>query len=250
MTGTQLNRRQVKALADPPRKTVYVFELPVRIVHWTVVLCLIVLSTTGLYIEHPIQTGPATPLGHPGFTLGEVRFIHELSAFVFIAAVLFRIYWSFAGNEYTHWRALLPVTRAQRRDLRDMLRFYTYLRRRPVPLNGHNPLAGLAYTALYALFIVTILTGLGLYAWLLRRPPWTTLFGWTYSVVSVPTRSWRVARPGCFCFRISRTLAGQSSWTRSIPAVRPEPRGSARDGAGIRGTGSSLRAGEWQASSS
>jgi len=185
MTGMRLTRRHVRALSEPPRQTVYVFELPVRIVHWTVVLCLIVLSITGLYIEHPVQTGPATPLGHPGFTLGAVRFIHEVSAFVFIAAVLFRIYWAFAGNQYAHWRALLPITRAQRRDLRDTVRFYTYLRRRPVLLNGHNPLAGMAYVALYVLFIVTILTGLGLYAWLLRRPPWTTLFGWTYGVVPI-----------------------------------------------------------------
>jgi Ni,Fe-hydrogenase I cytochrome b subunit len=36
------------------------------------------------------------------------------------------------------------------------------------------------------LFIITILTGLSLYAWILRRPPWTTLFGWTWSLLSVP----------------------------------------------------------------
>jgi Ni/Fe-hydrogenase 1 B-type cytochrome subunit len=169
----------------PARRSIYVFELPVRLVHWTVVVCLIVLSLTGLYIEHPIRTGGAVP-ARPGFTFGEVRFIHEVTAFVFIAAVLFRIYWAFAGNEYAHWKALLPVTKEQRRDLRETVRFYSYRRRGPVRLNGHNPLAGLAYVALYFLFMISILTGLGLYAWLLRRPPWTSLFGWTYGVVPVP----------------------------------------------------------------
>jgi len=179
-------KREGVGTPAPARRSIYVFELPVRLVHWTVVVCLIVLSLTGLYIEHPIRLGGAVP-GHPGFTFATVRFIHEITAFIFIAAVLFRIYWAFAGNRYAHWRALLPVTKEQRRDLRETIRFYTYRRRRPVLLNGHNPLAGLAYVGLYLLFVVSILTGLGLYAWLLRRPPWTSLFGWTYTVVSVPT---------------------------------------------------------------
>lgn len=179
-------RREVAVAAEPARHAIYVFELPVRIVHWTVVLALIVLSVTGYYIHHPFLSGSGFQ-GHPGFTMGEMRFIHEVAGFVFIAAVLFRIYWAFAGNQYAHWRGLLPISKTQRRDLREMLRFYFFLRRRPVPLNGHNPLAGLAYVLLYVMFIVTILTGLGLYAWVIRRPPWTTLFGWTWSVMSVPT---------------------------------------------------------------
>lgn len=184
-TASHSKREGVGAPA-PARRSIYVFELPVRLVHWTVVICIVVLSITGLYLEHPIRTGGAVP-ARPGFTLAEVRFIHEITAFVFIAAVLFRIYWAFAGNRYASWRALLPLTKEQRRDLRQTLRFYGYRRRWPVRLNGHNPLAGMAYLALYVLFMVSILTGLGLYAWLLRRPPWTSLFGWTYTVVSVPT---------------------------------------------------------------
>jgi Ni/Fe-hydrogenase 1 B-type cytochrome subunit len=185
--SARLTGRVREAAEEPARRSVYVFELPVRLVHWTVVVCLIVLSVTGVYLEHPIRTGPAAPLGHPGFTLGTVRFIHEISAFVFISAVLFRIYWAFVGNKYAHWRGLLPVSKSRRRDLVKTLRFYFFIRRWPVRENGHNALAGLAYSALYVLFLVTILTGLGLYAWLLRRAPWTTLFGWTYHAFSVPT---------------------------------------------------------------
>lgn len=179
-------RRDLEAADRPARHAVYVFELPVRIVHWTIVLCLIVLSFTGYYIHHPFLSGGGMT-GHPGFTMGEMRFVHESTGFVFIAAVLFRIYWSFAGNRYVRWSALLPVTKAQRRDLRETARFYAFLNRRPPRLNGHNPLAGLAYVVLYLGFIVTILTGLGLFAWVIRTSPWTTLFGWTWSVASVPT---------------------------------------------------------------
>lgn len=168
----------------PARHTVYVWELPVRIVHWTIVLALIVLSFTGYYIHHPFLSGSGQP-GSPGFTMGTIRFIHEATGFVFTVAVLFRIYWAFAGNRYAHWRALAPVTKAQRRDLGDMVRFYALVRPRPPRTNGHNPLAGLSYLVLYALFLLAALTGFALFAWVVRRAPWTTLFGWTWSVLPI-----------------------------------------------------------------
>ena len=179
------NRRELEAAARPARHSIYVRELPVRIVHWTIVVCLLVLSFTGYYLHNPWFGGSGAP-GHPGFAMGEVRFIHETTGFVFIAAILFRIYWAFAGNRYASWRGLLPVTKAQRRDLRQTLRYYAFVRRHIPEGNGHNPLAGLAYVALYLGFMATVLTGLGLFAWVIRTSPWTTLFGWTWSVMSVP----------------------------------------------------------------
>jgi Ni/Fe-hydrogenase 1 B-type cytochrome subunit len=182
---TPRTQAELADAARPPRLTIYVFERPVRIVHWTVVFSLVVLSITGFYIYDPFVGGAGTP-GHPGFTMGTMRFIHEATGFVFIAAVLFRIYWGFVGNRYVRWRGMLPITKGQRRSLRQVISFYAFLDRRPPRVNGHNALAGLAYCALYMLFIITILTGLSLYAWILRRPPWTTLFGWTWSLLSVP----------------------------------------------------------------
>ena len=179
------SRAEAQAAARPARHTVYVWELPVRIIHWTIVVTLIVLSITGYYIYDPYFPGSGLA-GHPGFTMGELRFIHEAAGFLFTAAVLSRIYWSFVGNRYAHWRALLPITKAQRSDFMQTLRFYLFLRRNPPHGNGHNPLAALSYVVLYIGFLITILTGLGLFAWAIRRPPWTTLFGWTWGVMSVP----------------------------------------------------------------
>ena len=181
----EFSRAELADASRPARRTVYVFERPVRIVHWTVVFALIILSVTGFYIYDPFLGGSGMP-GHPGYVMGTMRFVHETAGFVFIAAVLFRIYWGFVGNRYVRWRGMLPITKGQRRSLRDVIRFYAFLDNRPPRVNGHNALAGLAYIVLYLGFIVTILTGLGLYAWILRRPPWTTLFSWTWSVMSVP----------------------------------------------------------------
>ena len=106
----------------PQAQVVYVWELPVRIVHWVIVLALVVLSITGYELHHPFLSGAGGP-GDPGFTIGTMRFIHEATAFVFIAAVLVRVYWAFVGNRYAHWRGLVPTTRARRADLVAMLRY-------------------------------------------------------------------------------------------------------------------------------
>jgi Ni/Fe-hydrogenase 1 B-type cytochrome subunit len=166
------------------RRTIYVWQLPVRVVHWTIVLALIVLSFTGYYIHHPFLSGGGGP-GHPAFTMGRIRFVHEVSGFVFIAAVLVRVYWAFAGNHYANWRALLPITAEQRSGVRDMLRYYFFVRREPPHGNGHNALAGVTYVFLYLLFFLSILSGLGLFAWVSRIPAWRTLFGWTYSLLPI-----------------------------------------------------------------
>jgi Ni/Fe-hydrogenase 1 B-type cytochrome subunit len=179
-------RRALEGSERPARHAVYVWELPVRVVHWTIVVTLIVLSVTGFYIYDPFPIGDGSQVvGDPGFTMAWMRFIHEAAGCVFIAAVLVRTYWAFAGNRYAHWRALLPLTRQQRRDLWDMVGFYTLRRRHPPRANGHNPLAALAYLAVYGLFALSIISGLGLFAWVSRIPLWMTLFGWTWTVLPI-----------------------------------------------------------------
>ena len=66
-----------------------------------------------------------------------------------------------------------------------MMNFYVLRRRHPPPANGHNPLAALAYIGVYFLFALSILSGLGLFAWVSRIPAWQTLFGWTYSLLPI-----------------------------------------------------------------
>lgn len=177
---------EVTSEALPTVRSVYVWELPVRIIHWTIVVTLIVLSFTGYYLHHPfLGAGAGSGPSHPGFLLATIRSIHEITGFTFTAAVIARVYWALVGNRYSHWRGLLPLTAAQRRDLLETIRFYGLRRRRPPPTYGHNPLAALAYLALYVCLVLSILSGLGLFAWVIRVGPWTTLFGWTYGIVAI-----------------------------------------------------------------
>lgn len=164
-----------------PRPTVRVWELPVRITHWTIFLAVIVLSVTGYYIGNPfLVTG-----SDPRFVMGTMRSIHLVAAWVMIAAVVARIIWAFTGNRWSHWDQFIPVRRERRGSTAQMLKYYLFLRRDPPPEVGHNPLAGLAYTAVYAMFLVQIVTGLALHG--LDDPGGllSNLTGWVFALGSV-----------------------------------------------------------------
>jgi Ni/Fe-hydrogenase 1 B-type cytochrome subunit len=153
---------------------VYVWQWPVRLIHWTMVLALPVLAFTGFYIASPFISGK--------FVMGWMRQIHLFAAYAFLIAVFARIVWMFTGNEYAKWSQIVPSTRERLRGIFSMARFYAWPAREPPHHVGHNPLAGLTYLAFYGLAFFIIATGLGLHA-VNAGPPlsWfgflTTLFG-------------------------------------------------------------------------
>lgn len=137
----------------------YVWELPVRLTHWIIFLMLIVLSITGYYIHDPYLIA----YGRRAYVMGIMRAIHLSAGFVFLASLLVRLYWFFAGNRFAHWRAFIPITKKQRRNLVETIRFYSLQRHSPPPLIGHNTLAALSYGVVYLLYVVEGVTGLVLY---------------------------------------------------------------------------------------
>ena len=170
------------------RRPICVWQLPVRIAHWTIAGSIVVLSATGYYIHHPFW-GPAAGIRgvarDPGFLMGSVRSLHLITGFVFIAALIGRFYWACVGNQWGSWRAYWPLEDWQRRDMKDTVRYYALLRREPPPATGHNPLAAAAYIVLYGGLALAALSGLVLYAWEYGKAPWTSVLGWTYDVVSI-----------------------------------------------------------------
>ncbi len=155
---------------------IYVWELPVRITHWLIVLSIVVLTVTGLYIHGPFFTAPAVIDG--ASLMASIRFIHELAAIVFTCSFAVRFYWGFVGNSFASWRAIIPHNRAQLYWGREMAKYYLFLRREPVPVTGHNFLAGAAYTIISIGMVFQILTGLLLVGWIMGSGPIAALFGW------------------------------------------------------------------------
>ena len=141
---------------------VYVWEWPVRICHWLVAGAIVVLAFTGIYIGNPfiISPGPASA----NFTMGTMKAIHFYAAITFTLALIARVVWMFIGNKYARWDKFLPVAKIRRDGLLPTLKFYLFLGRKPPGFVGHNPLAGLTYTLVYALLFLQVLTGLAVYA--------------------------------------------------------------------------------------
>jgi Ni/Fe-hydrogenase 1 B-type cytochrome subunit len=166
--------------AFPPVR-VYVWEQPVRVSHWFIFLSVVVLSFTGYYIHNPFIVAKGSTL----FLMATIRFIHVVTGFVFISAFLLRIYWFFKGNEWSNWRAFVPIHRRQWRGMGGMVAYYSFLRKDLVHQVGHNALAAVTYLVIFTLMFIEIITGLTLYTqvrggWLLA-----SLFSWLPRVIDI-----------------------------------------------------------------
>ena len=158
---------------------VYVYEAPVRIWHWVMMVSMIVLATTGYLIGSP-WSGPSRQATFTYF-FGNIRLIHFLAAAVFVVAFVVRLYWAVAGNHHARSIFVPPVWSGSwwsgmfRQGL-----YYVFVKREAPLWTGHNPLAQFAMFAMFVLgTFVIILTGLSLYSeqygW---GSVWMNLFGW------------------------------------------------------------------------
>lgn len=162
----------------PVYHRVRVWDLPVRVFHWVNVVCVFALIGTGFMIGNPLRLAYADE-AYQQYWFGTVRFVHFLSAWIFFANFLVRIYWGFAGGRYIRWRHFIPHTRQQWREIVEVLRVDVLQSKADVGQfsSGHNALAGLVYLITFLVYGVQVFTGFALYssvsdAWL------PSLFGW------------------------------------------------------------------------
>jgi len=162
-------------------KRVLVWELPVRVFHWINVLTITVLILTGFLIANPpaLQSSAEATNLH---TFGIVRFIHFGAAYVFFFNMILRIYWSFVGNQFAHWRAFWPFRKKIWNNFWHVMKIDVMLLNEDHPdvkniSIGHNSVASLSYLALFLMALIQVFTGFALYAdtsgWWLPK-----LFNW------------------------------------------------------------------------
>jgi len=162
------SRAGLSALAHkvpPPTgeyRWVYLWEWPIRAMHWTAAICIVVLTITGLYIGKPYFMTSGEASAH--FLMGRVRFVHFAAAAVLVMTAIVRAYWLLMGNRYERFAALFPVRRRDWANLFRMIKFYLMIKPEQAPVYlGHNPLQQLSYTAMYALAALMVVTGFALY---------------------------------------------------------------------------------------
>ena len=167
-------------------KRVLVWELPVRLFHWLNALCITVLAITGFIIANP-PAFMSSAEAVDSYWFGTVRAIHFITAYIFLANAVVRIYWSFRGNFYSNWRAFIPYSKKARRNLLHVLKVDILLQNEEEEVYknisvGHNYMASFSYVILFFLALVQIFTGFGLYAptsgWWLPK-----LFAWVPNLI-------------------------------------------------------------------
>lgn len=164
------------------QRWVYLWEWPIRSMHWLAVAAIVTLAITGLYIGKPFFFPAAQDTG-PHFMMGWMRFLHFVAAGLLVATAIVRAYWLFVGNRYARWRALFPITPRQLGDVGRMIKYYLMIGKGEEPhYLGHNPLQQLAYTFLYALAAVMVLTGFALYGQANPGGFFATTFAWVISL--------------------------------------------------------------------
>jgi Ni/Fe-hydrogenase 1 B-type cytochrome subunit len=149
-------------------KRVYVWEKPVRFFHWLTVLATITLIITGFVIANP----PALNLNVEAtnsYWFGIVRVVHFITAYILIANLIFRLYWSFAGNYFANWRWFIPYTKKGLQNILHVLKVDIFLMKDKehklynISI-GHNYLAAFSYTIMTLFFLLQVATGLALMA--------------------------------------------------------------------------------------
>jgi cytochrome b len=122
---------------EDTRVAVRVWDMPVRLFHWLVVLLLVVQFITG-------------KIG------GDWMPIHVYSGYTILVLVVFRIIWGFAGSTHARFASFMAGPRA---TYRFAVRLFS---RQAVPQVGHNPLGGWSVAAM--VILLALQTGSGLFA--------------------------------------------------------------------------------------
>lgn len=165
MSTQRLGRISLAQKVPPPSgeyRWVYLWEWPIRAMHWIAMICIVLLVTTGLYIGKPYFVTSGEASSH--FLMGRVRFVHFAAAAVLVMTAIVRFYWLFMGNQYERIGALFPVRGRDWGNLFRMIKFYLMIRPEKAPhYLGHNPLQQLSYTGMYAVAALMVVTGFALY---------------------------------------------------------------------------------------
>jgi Ni/Fe-hydrogenase 1 B-type cytochrome subunit len=157
-------------------RSVYVWESPIRLTHWMLVISISVLLATGFFIAWPWASaqGEATF----NFLMGRFRQIHFIAGYVLLFAFLIRIYWFFAGNNYA--RSGFPFFWRVSWWHHLMEQAWEYLTIRITQrFVGHNQLGALSYLIFVAgMGGAEIVTGFAMYGESNPGGFWSKLCGW------------------------------------------------------------------------
>jgi Ni/Fe-hydrogenase 1 B-type cytochrome subunit len=166
------------------RKRVYVWEIPVRLFHWLLVISMIAFTVTGLYIGNPYILA----LSSKQYIMGTMRFIHFVVGYLFLMIIIVRIYWSLVGNKYAHISGWFPFTGKKIGEMGREIKCYALMSNKSgCEDSGHTALGGLVMLFIFLVFFFEIVSGFAMYSVTHSGAIWTILGGWLLNVMLLPT---------------------------------------------------------------
>ncbi len=143
---------------------VEVWDWQLRFLHWAAFVTILTLCLTGWLIGSS-RLAYAGAAGDPYF-IGYLRLVHFTAGWLLASMGILRIAGLFlARTKYQHWRALFPVSV---KDLKNLYRvgcnYLLCIFEHGPHYIGHNPLQQVAYTGIYLMSLLAILTGFCLYS--------------------------------------------------------------------------------------
>ena len=139
-------------MTDSKIKVYKAWDMPTRLFHWINFICVIMLSFLGLVMLNKGAIGISGNEARVG-----LKVLHVTVGYVFALNLVFRIIWGFAGDRYSHWKALLPG-----RNFGSELKSYkaSLASGKPQTFVGHNPRGRLAVLVMMTLLTVMMITGM------------------------------------------------------------------------------------------
>jgi Ni/Fe-hydrogenase 1 B-type cytochrome subunit len=160
-------------------KSIYIYEAPVRLWHWVMVVAVSVLIVTGLLISYPPPSVGGEASEH--FMFGYIRFAHFAAGYTLAVSWLLRVYWAFVGNDYARQLFLVPIfNRIWWQEFLSDVKTYAFMHVREIKYSGHNPMAqaAMAFMLVPVSFFMMI-TGFALYSEGAGKGSWADkVFGW------------------------------------------------------------------------
>ncbi len=138
----------------------------IRLLHWITFLSIGILTFTGFYIASPfwfVHT-PGTEEAYNIFSMANVRLIHFITAFIFIFAIILRVYLAFASKIDADWKEFMFRWLNVKEWIATLKNYLTF---KPYGVKGlgskYNPVQSLAYFAFILFSFLQIITGIILY---------------------------------------------------------------------------------------
>lgn len=166
-------------LSDGHCAPIYVWEAPVRVWHWLMVITMVAMIVTGYLIGRPLDSNMSETWAT--YQFGRIRLVHFVAGIAFTGLFVYRIFWAFMGNRYARQIFLPPLWSWKfLKGIVNQGLYYLFMKKSAPEYAAHNPLAA---TAMFFFFVLgsfgIIVTGLALYGLAFGAGTgWETATGW------------------------------------------------------------------------